>query len=305
MTHEEKKRADNSKNSDIRPVRHVLAVILILILPIAGIVVLLFGIGDYNSATFEKTETVEGNMFFLIDNNATVIKEMKVVLDEKLATTQYPAEGWLGVVIDFTTMGEHMYLSLDIPQEISHVYVHNYSRCDIFWYNWKYNTDSDSSEISMIYNSSSTNEGHFRILFDWKAFEKIAYDKKRVTIPFDNPYFGKPLFSDFIPIASFYLPKIERLVIQAESAMTLDSSLTTPQPSYLYFSATGETSATWVFDADRETSSVQAVFQNPALSAEKENLVFRAGLYIAFGTSMIIGGIREILSATRKYTLKK
>jgi len=283
--------------------KKLLVVVIVCILPLAGIFLFVVGMEDYSSVTFEKASTgPPGDMTIIADGSTAVIDEMKL----SIYIPSIPSSReWVFAHIYITSSCENLSLHFQMG-ETSNVNFYNSSKFEVFSHSWNYDSPSGTSTMDLSYGSSSCVENRFAIFFEWKILESITYDKRRVTINFVNPGVSSrnSLFAEPIHvILDRYIPKIEELIIGIGSDLVLDSSLTNPQPSYVYFPPPSETSVSWVFGANREASSIQVVFQHPWMSTIKNTLIFRSGLYIAFGTSMIIGGVTEIMAIIRKYLL--
>lgn len=281
----------------------VIWIILFAIVPFSGLFLFYNGLSDYNSVTFEDKTNELKHVFFLVDSNTSTIDRLSILLVEKFTRSDRPSGDWIHTIIEFNTTSQDFSLHISLPNEIESVNWINYTSYQNFTFESEYNAESDSSRIYVAYITSE-NESRTRIWFDWQISNKITYDKRRITIPFGNPYFGSTLFSEQTLLGGRYIPQINNLIIQIQTNSTLDASLTIPPPSYVYFTDQGETSVTWIFDERREVSSVQSVFQNLAASSEKDQNLFLAGLKIAFGSSMIIWGITEGFAILRKKLLK-
>jgi hypothetical protein len=281
----------------------VAAFLLTVVLPSSGVFLLFDGIAKYDSAIYEKRDRVFNTITIIAGGNDSEIASMMIFADKHQAIER--GEGWMGCTIDFTSNDQVMALEFLLKKEIKYVHALNYTSCLYFNYSWSYS--GSFSTLNVAYASFS-NETHIRILFDWRILERTDYDKEVVSVSFSNPFFYNDLYKEHYPIGNVYYPVIRELVIDIHHDWNLFSPLTIPQPTQLLFEDYGgwqETSVCWIFDFDKDISSVQAAFQSAALSSERDAVIFRSGLYQAFGISMIIGGITDALLLLRKYLLRR
>ena len=267
---------------------------MIVILLVVGSLSLGWGICEYNRATFESFSSPDG--IVIMGDNDTVIEDMKFIVSESHRILDYE-EGWRRLIIDFNSSCKSMFLSLSLPHKVDYAFGLNKTETNFFYFNASYDDSKDRSSILLSYDSTGDTNWMY-IDLDWKVCEKISYDQWRVEIAFETPYFGKPLFTHIqaVPTAAGigWIPQINRLVIQIEGTLPLDLSYTSPQPSYYFLHSYGRTSAYWSFvSKSQEISSVQAVFEDPALSRAKSDTVFHSGLFIALGISFMVGALRE------------
>jgi len=254
-----------------------------------GSCLLLLGTYQHNEVTSEATSPTRE--IVISADNDTVIQNMIVILDKNSINNN--KEGWMETIIDFNTSCQKMSLGISLPHRIDHCQFKNYSRTSFFYTDSSYNESSDTAFLYVSFISSEE-VSCIRVFFDWKVCEKISYDQERVPIVFSNPYYGKPLFQEILPVyGSLWIPKIDQLTIQIQAYNPIDISSTSPIPSY-YYASDGRLSVYWTFDSRREVSSVQATFKDSALSRGKLDLVFQSGLYVAFGISTMLWGLKEV-----------
>jgi hypothetical protein len=280
----------------------VVAFLITVVLPSLGVVLFLDGIAKYNLATYEKKDRAFNTVTIFAGSNDSEITSMMILASKYLAIER--DKGWMGCMIDLISNDHVMALEFVLKSEIKYVGFINYTSCLYFNCSWN---SGPFSTINVAYASLS-NETHIRINLDWLILEKTSYDKEVVSIGFDNPFFYNDLYKEHYPIGNVYYPVIKRLEINIRHDWNLFSPLITPQPTQLFFEDYGGwqmISVNWVFDYDMPISSVQAAFQSAALSSEKDIIIFRSGMYQAFGTSMIIGGLTDVLLMLRKYLLRK
>lgn len=279
------------------------AFLLTIVLPSSGVFLFLHGISEYDSATYEKSDRVFNTVSIFAGGNDSEITNMLIMADKSHAIEQ--GKGWMGCTIDFKSNNHVMALGFNLKGEIKYVHAFNYTPSLLF--DWSWNYSGFSSTIDVAYASFS-NETNIRIIFDWRILEKISSDKEMASISFDNPTPLNDLYKEHYHIGNVYYPVIRELAIEIRHDWNPLFSLIIPQPSQLLISDWGgwqDKTVRWVFDFDKEISSVQAVFQSAELSSERDGTIFRSGLYQAFGISMIIGGLTDVLLLLRKYLLRR
>jgi hypothetical protein len=279
------------------------AFLLTIVLPSSGMFLLLHGISEYDSATHEKRDRVFNTMSIFAGGNDSEITSMLIMADKSYAIEQ--GQGWMGCIIDFKSNNNVMALEFNLKGEVKYVQVLNYTPS--LFFDWSWNYSGSFSTIDVAYASFS-NETDIRIDFDWRILEKISSDKEMASISFDNPSSLNDLYKEHYHLGNVYYPVIRELVIEIRHDWNPLFSLTIPQPSQLLITDWGswqDKTVRWVFDFDKKISSVQAVFQSAELSSQRDGTIFRSGLYQAFGISMIIGGLTDVLLILRKYLLRR
>lgn len=279
------------------------ALLLTIVLPSLGVFLFLHGISEYDSATYEKRDRVFNTMSIFAGGNDSEITNMLIMADKGYAIEK--GKGWMGCTIDFKSNNNVMALAFNLKGEIK--YVHAYNHTPSLFFDWSWNYSGSFSTIYVAYASFS-NETNINIIFDWRILEKMSSDKEMASISFDNPTPLNDLYKEHYHYGNLYYPVIRELMIEIRHDWNPLFSLTIPQPSQVLIADYGgwqDKTVLWVFDFDKKISSVQAVFQSAELSSERDGTIFGSGLYQAFGISMIIGGLTDVLLLLRKYLLRR
>lgn len=151
------------------------------------------------------------------------------------------------------------------------------------------------------YNLTVVPNDHIVVIFlEWRAFARWAYDTYSIEMPL-YPFFyecGSDVF---------------RIEISGPEKSVLDLSRTFPYPN----SAKGEVSPTYVWETtgpqdihESFSDRLRVFFVFPENTGNLRYVTYKAGIFTAFGVSMIIGGITQtiiyIINASEKdsWTMK-
>jgi len=189
---------------------------------------------------------------------------------------QDPADGeWSQVTLRLGTIQVNYTIGIQFPYE-----ARNVRGLDYDLVNCSYVPSED------YYNLTIIPKDHIVVVyFSWRVFTRWSYDTYSIEMPL-YPFFygcGAGTFN---------------ITILSPEHSILDLSRTFPYPS----SATGEASPTYIWGTsnpqeihDRFAGRLRAFFVFPEKAGALRYVTFQAGIFIAFGVSMIIGGLTNTI----------